>query len=284
MVRPSCFKSGENVTVLSVRVGGADTGCDLLKGDPMNRSSYAKTAATVRNNQAPEQGRPDPSGQGTTKFDVRIADIKALSDDGRIVSEQHRVPNRSEFNQVFSAFAQGTLLHSKQGFIAIEDLLPGDWLNTAEGTFEQITWIGSMLFTPSEHDTQVSLTRIMADSFGMNRPESFVCLGPAARVLQTPPDMRGSASPQQMLTPAIRFLDGVNVIETTPPTTIRLFHLALRNHGAVIASGLQVESFHPGVNPVTTLSYTLRKTYASLFPNVRNLNGFGEIQYPRVPD
>ncbi len=225
---------------------------------------------------------PAPSAKIRPDFGVRIAEVAALADDGRVVARQRRIPTLPEFDRVFAAFAQGTLLQSKQQYIAIEDLRPGDVLKTAEGTFEQVTWIGSTLFAPRDSGARLRLTRIMADSFGMNRPENSVCLGPAARVLQTPPDLRNTASPQQLMSPVNRFLDGVNVIETMPPSTIRLFHIGLRNHGAVIANGLQIESFHPGTDPVAHFSQTLRDAYLSLFPHVEHLSAFGSRRYPSV--
>lgn len=247
----------------------------------MNQQTFVRPTAAVRPDHTND---PAPSAPFKPAFSVRIADVSALTADGRIVSGQRRIPTLPEFDQVFAAFAQGTLLQSKQHYVAVEDLRPGDWLTTAEGTCEQVTWIGSTLFAPKDKGARMRLTRIMADSFGMNRPESFVCLGPAARVLQTPPDLRGKTSAQQVMSPANRFLDGVNVIEAMPPTTIRLFHIGLRNHGAVIASGLQIESFHPGDTAVSGFSQTLRNAYLSLFPHVENLSAFGSMRYQRAAE
>ena len=217
-------------------------------------------------------------------FGVRIADIAALREDGSTVIGQRKVPTLPAFDQAFAAFAKGTIFKSKSGFLAVEDLQPGDWLSTSPGTYAQVTWIGSAVFSQSDLGEQISLTRIMADSFGVDRPDSFVSFGPAARIQQTPPDLRGSTVAARLMTPASRFLDGVNVIEAVPPSPVRLFHLGLKNHTALIANGMLVESYHPGPSPVSHMSQTLRTAFLALFPHVKDLSDFGPMLFARAPE
>ncbi|MFK7745394.1 MAG: Hint domain-containing protein [Roseobacter sp.] len=249
----------------------------------MSPYSQQKNALSA-NNRAVNAGLP----MGSTPlpkpaFGVRIADVTALKDDGSIVIGQRKIPTLPEFDQVFAAFAQGTLFQSDNGLVAVEDLQPGDRLMTASGQCEQVTWIGSCAFAASDMGARIHMTRIMPDSFGMNRPESFVSLGPAARVLHTPPDMRNTASPSQMMSPAQRFVDGVNVIDVLPPTTVRLFHVGLRKHSALIAGGLEVESYFPEAAPLKNLSHTLRSVFISLFPHINDLGDLGNAMYARAP-
>ena len=217
-------------------------------------------------------------------FGVRIADIAALLPDGSTVFGQRKIPTTKQFDQAFGAFAQGTLFQAPSGFVAVEDLRPGDQLTTSGGGQQTVVWIGCATFAPSDLGTRMTLTRVMADSFGVNRPQSFLSLGTAARVLQTPAGMRGVAGDQKLMTPASQFVDGVNVIEVAPPTPIRLFHVALRHHAPMIAGGLEVESFHPGTQPLQMLSHTLRSVYLSVFPHIENLSDFGTLCAPRAPD
>lgn len=217
-------------------------------------------------------------------FGVRIADVAALDAAGRTIIGQRRIPTLPLFDAAFAAFAQGTVFQAKSGYIAVEDLQPGDWLMTASGDTEQVTWVGSATFAPSDQGERMLLTRLIADSFGVNRPENFVSLGSAARVLKAPPHMHGSTDAHRTMTTARQFVDGVNVIEFMPPTPVRLFHVGMRRHSAIIASGLEVESFHPGANPVQDLSSTLSGVYQSLFPHMEKLSEFGPLTYGRAPD
>lgn len=232
--------------------------------------------------QTPKSGEFRTDAQ--SPFGVRVADIAAINHEGKIVIGQRKIPMTEQFDHAFAAFGQGTLFQSPAGFIAVEDLHPGDQVTTADGTTEDVVWIGSATFSPTDQGDRMTLTRIMADSFGMNRPETFVSLGAGARLLQTPPDMRGVQSAKRMMSSTRSLVDGVNVIDVMPPTPIRLFHVALRNHGALIAGGLEVESYHPGLQPMQHMSHTLRSVFLSLFPQVQQIGDFGVMRYPRSPE
>ncbi|MEM9578702.1 MAG: Hint domain-containing protein [Pseudomonadota bacterium] len=232
-----------------------------------------------------------PVGSGSVRFagprpgfSVRLTEIAALREDGSTIFGQRRAPTLPEFDHAFAAFAQGTVFKAENGFRAVEDIQPGDWLMTSTGRLEQVTWIGSAVFSQADQGGPLPLTRIMTDSFGINRPDSFVSFGPAARLLQTPPDMRGSTVTARLVTPASRFLDGVSVVEAFPPTPVRMFQIAMRRHVALVANGLLVESYHPGPNPVAHMTQTLRAAFQGLFPHLEDLSGFGPMQFARAPE
>ncbi|MEO9651094.1 MAG: Hint domain-containing protein [Roseobacter sp.] len=212
---------------------------------------------------------------------TRHAEISALMEDGRIVIGQRKIPTLPVFDDAFAAFAQGTLFKTRNGFTAVEDLQPGDCLATVTRHFEQVLWIGSAPFAPTSNGTRLHLTRFMADSFGMNRPESFVSLGPAARLVLPPPERSMDGPSNQCVTPARKYQDGVNIIKVVPQTPVRLFHLGLRTHTAIIANGLPVESYHPGPMPNTHQSQILRDGFLSLFPHISALTDFGAMNFIR---
>lgn len=233
---------------------------------------------------APHGTPVNPSIATKPGFTVRLTDIAALRADGSTVLGQRKIPGLPIFERAFSAFSQGTVFKAKSGFLAVEDLQPGDWLETTTGDVEQVTWIGACSFAPTDRDGAVPLTRVMADSFGVSRPDTITGFGPAARLLKSPANLRGSTLSDRMMTPARRFMDGVNVVEVVPPTPLRLFHVATRRHTALIANGLPVESYHPGENPITHLSHTLRTAFLGLFPNVDKLSDFGPVTFTHAPD
>jgi hypothetical protein len=217
-------------------------------------------------------------------FTVRLADIAALRPDGSLFVDQIKVPAMPVFDAALSAFGRGTLLQGPDCPVAIEDIQPGDQLITAQGNVSTVTWIGSASFSPAELGSRMPLTRVMADSFGVGRPDSFLTLGAAARMLKTPAHLRAGTSKTPLMTHARDFIDGTNVIDVTPPTPLRLFHLALDQHGAVMASGLEVEAFHPGLHPTRNLSHTLRIVYMAMFPHIHHLSEFGPMAYLRTSE
>lgn len=216
---------------------------------------------------------------------TRTIDIAALRRDDSPFITQMKVPALPLFDTAFSAFARGTLLHSPDGDVAIEDLQPGDELWTSMGKPARVLWIGSSSYVPAHYDGErSSLVRIMSDSFGESRPESYLTLGPSARILQTPPHLRSRPGQSDLLTPVHDFVDMVNVIEITPPTPVTLFHIVLERHAAVKAGGLECETFHPGAHATRRVSHALRDLFLSMFPHISHVMDFGPLAHPRAPD
>ncbi|WP_299152061.1 Hint domain-containing protein [uncultured Tateyamaria sp.] len=215
---------------------------------------------------------------------VRLFEVAALRADGTRSIATFKAPALPLFESAFSALARGVVLSSPDGGIAIEDLQPGDWLNTTSGEAAQVVWIGSSSFVPADAGRRVPLIRIMADSFGQSRPASFVTVGPGARILQTPAHLRGTTGGAPMLTPVSAFVDGVNVIEVVPPTPIRLFHICLSRHAAIDVGGIAIETFHPGMSAARQVTHAQRNLFLSMFAHIAHMTDFGPLAHPRAPE
>ncbi|MGB3244148.1 MAG: Hint domain-containing protein [Sulfitobacter sp.] len=215
---------------------------------------------------------------------TRNLEIAALRSDGSLYVGQDKAPALPLFESAFAAFARGTLIQTVEGEVPVEDLQPGDMINTSSGEPAELIWIGSSNFVPADAGRRMPLIRIMPDSFGQSRPSSFLTVGPAARVLHTPHHLRGDADHARMLTPVREFLDGVNVIEVVPPTPVRLFHLCLTRHAAIMAGGIEMETFHPGVNATRDLTHSLRNRFLGMFPQISHFTDFGPLAHPRAPE
>lgn len=215
---------------------------------------------------------------------TRNYEVAALRADGSIGLNNFKAPAIPLIDAAFSAFAHGALLATPMGPMAIEDLQPGDMLNTTSGEPAPINWIGSSSFAPSSQGSRTPLVRIMADSFGPSRPSSFVTVGPAARILQTPPHLRNFSNGAPLLTPARDFVDSINVIEVLPPTPVRLFHICLSRHAAVDVGGIAMETFHPGHALLRRASHAQRDFFLSLFPQIAHVSEFGPLAHPRAPE
>ncbi|MEL7132020.1 MAG: Hint domain-containing protein [Pseudomonadota bacterium] len=239
--------------------------------------------AALRASRAPYDRYIAPMAR-TDTTPLRTFEVAALRADGSRSVATFKAPAIPLFESAFSAFARGVVLSSTSGGIAIEDLQPGDWLNTSAGAPAQVVWIGSSNFVPSDAGRRIPLIRIMADSFGQNRPASFLTLGPAARLLQTPAHLRATTDGAPLLTPASTFVDNVNVIEVVPPTPIRLFHICLSRHAAVDVGGIEAETFHPGRQATRQVSHAQRDLFLSMFPHIAHTTDFGPLAHPRAPE
>jgi Hint domain len=216
---------------------------------------------------------------------LRRYEISALLANGNVSQTRQLAPALPLFEDAFCAFSRGSLVETENGPVAIEDILPGDRVNTTDGTSETVLWKGSTTLVPGRPGPtgrNLRLTRIMPDSFGMQRPMSYVLAGPSARLLNTPDHLRALVGGAQMLTPVQEFVDGMNVIETAPPTPVELFHICLPRHAVIRVGGLEFETYHPGANAVRMISHAMRSLYLNLFAHVDQLSGFGPLAFPRA--
>ena len=214
----------------------------------------------------------------------RTYEVAALREDGSLYIGQSTAPAIPLFEDAFSAMTHGSLIQITMGLIAVEDLQPGDMINTASGEAAELTWVGTSTFSPADAGKRTPLIRIMPDALGQSRPERSLTVGPGARIMHTPAALRGIADGKQLLTPAAKLVDGVNVIEITPPTATRMFHICLSRHAVINVDGIEMETFHPGATAPREVSHSLRDRFISLFPRISHLSDFGPLAHPRAPE
>lgn len=215
---------------------------------------------------------------------MRKYEVRALMPDGTISDKQVIAPAIRTFEDTSSAFARGTLISTPRGPVAIEDLWPGDTIDTCNGS-EPVVWIGSTTFVPNTSDQNTTLThlcRITSESYGFGRPLGDILVGPAARMTVRRPKLQSLIGKAAVLAPVMDFCDGDRIIEVTPPGSVQLFHIALARHGTLSASGLDMETYHPGRSINAELGPNMRDLFLSMFPNIQILDDFGELTMTRT--
>lgn len=216
---------------------------------------------------------------------MRKYEVASLGPDGRPSYSDHIAPATLAFESAFASFARGTMISTVNGPCAVEDLEPGMVIETRDGVEEPVLWIGRMMLTPSApvvSPAQLKLTRIMADSFGLARPMPDLVLGHAARLAQSPAELREYTLQTPVLTPAHAFIDGENIVEVHPPSPIALYHIGVKNHAILRAAGLELETFHPGLTLLREMSHNTRHLFLSLFPHIDHETDFGPLSQPRA--
>lgn len=213
---------------------------------------------------------------------MRKYEVAALGPDGNRIDRQIVAPATPIFEETASAFARGTLITTDRGPVAVEDLWPGDMVETDRGP-EPVAWIGSTIFVPGAAGTKLnSLTRVTAESFGMNKPLSHVLLGPASRIVVRRESLKPLIGRASVLVPTVDFQDGDRVFEVTPPSSVQLYHIALQRHGLIMVGSMGFESYHPGRNVAAELGQNQRALFLSMFPHITSMEDFGELTYTRT--
>ncbi|MEE9387663.1 MAG: Hint domain-containing protein [Paracoccaceae bacterium] len=211
---------------------------------------------------------------------TRRYEIEWLASDGTVDSKTCVAPALPIFESAFSAFGQGTLIQTEQGYVAIEDLQPGDMIATADGGLQPLMWAGSMTLYPQNLELGVPgarLFRVTDGGYGHDQGAPDLMLGAAARIL---PGVLATTSSSPLL--GLEGLaDGSTVIGINPVSPVRVFHLGLASHHLIRANGVLAESYHPGEQPQIQMPTELFPHFLGLFPHITSVDEFGPLNHKR---
>lgn len=216
---------------------------------------------------------------------MRKIEVACLSPSGADIAFSRLVPAISPFEDAFAAFSRTTLLTTARGFVAVEDLHPGDRIRTVGNGFQPLLWKGATMIVPHANGQDPAmgrLTRIAADALGIARPMPDLILGPRARLAHRGPGIRALTGADMALIPVRDFIDGDQVVELTPATPVQVFHLGFAGHERVLAHGVEIESMHPGPSNALALRAEMLALYLSCFPHMSDLAAFGPPDLPRL--
>ena len=205
-------------------------------------------------------------------------DLAWLNAQGHPEWETRVLPVSDVIDAAISSLARGTLLSTPDGQIAVEDLNPGMLVNTAIGPPAQVQWIGSRCYAEGSDpstEKRAPLYRVCAGAFGHNAPTHDLVLAHAAAVLLRTPACRKLIGQDMGFAPITAFEDSYNVTRILPAGEMTVYNIALRDHEAIIANGLPIESFHPCRNASHLLNQDGLRELARLFPHLSARNGFG---------
>jgi hypothetical protein len=216
---------------------------------------------------------------------ARRYELTWLNADGTVADRIEIAPALPLFEDAFSAFTHGTLIHTSDGEIPVEDLTPGATLLSPNGSTVTLLWKGAITLVPgapTHGEGPASLYRVTADAFGPGRPGRDLLLGPAARRLVRSAEVRERTGSEAALVPFAHAADGCTVIEMQMLRPTRVYHLLADDHATIQANGLEVETFHPADTITLSLSSEMRQMYLSLFPHLLDGRDFGRRLWPQL--
>lgn len=211
---------------------------------------------------------------------TRTIEAAALLPDHSTRNATFTVPASPTFEACASAFARGTLISTVFGPVAVEDLIPGDLVETHRGP-EPVMWKGCTTYVPDFPGDTSSLTYLLRLP-GNGIEQSDLLLGPAARLVIRQDRFSDILNCDAVLAPVSDYVDGDRVLRITPPGGMQLYHFALRRHGIVRANGHELESYHPGRVTKAELGTHVRDMMRSMFMHLRELEEFGDLSHPRT--
>jgi hypothetical protein len=216
---------------------------------------------------------------------MRKYNIMYLDRDGQLSETQRVARAHPAYEHAFCVLKQGALVSTPQGFMAVEDVLPGDKLRLDNGSYETVQWRGSIQMQPETIATNspgAVLTRIAADAMGYNRPSPDLVLGYGARILHRAAGIRRVSDTDRAFIPAADFVDGNNVLSLRPTAPFNVFQFGFAGQRALMVNGVEVETLHPGTAFNLGIRGPALRAYLGLFPHMRSFEDFGLIDSPRL--
>ena len=133
-------------------------------------------------------------------------------------------------------FAQGTMIRTHRGEIAVEALRVGDKVITASGKRRPIRWLGHNTVDCRSHpDPRAILPiRIAADAFAPNMPSRDLTVSPGHGILVQIVD--------ELLVPAGLLCNGATV-QQIDVDEVTYWHVELETHDVLFSDGLRSESY-----------------------------------------
>lgn len=216
---------------------------------------------------------------------MRKYEIAHLTPNNDFHEATRLAPASPAFEDAFAAIGRGAILQTSIGPCAVEDLLPGDMIETASHGMQKLLWRGTMTIVPGAQNRRPemgTMTRLTADALGYGRPAPDLVLGPAARICHRAPGVRTLTGSEAAFVPVRDFIDGSSIVELTPIAPVHCYQLGFADHCQISVNGIEIETLHPGVPHMLGLRPDMMSLLLSLFPHMERMSDFGAMLHPRI--
>lgn len=165
-------------------------------------------------------------------------------------------------------FTPGTLIETPQGPRRVEDLRPGDAVQSKDSGPQEVQWIGSRRMTGARLFAMPKLRpiRFRPGALGVERPDQELIVSPDHRMLLQGPEAQVLFNTDEVLVAARDLVNGQTIVVDTALKEVTYIHLLLPSHQILWANGVETESFHPAQADLTVLSADDRMRLLQMFP------------------
>lgn len=216
-------------------------------------------------------GGPEGAGDHHTYYfltgDVKIGPGTVYSVAGRMFGDGN-VPYA---NMHPVCFARGTRIRTERGEVAVEDLAPGDMIETLDHGPQPLRWIGARRYSAGEVAAHASLTPVCvrAGAIAEGSPANDLVLSPQHRMLVSSKLVDRMTGHQDALI-AVKKLVGIDGIAFGEHGAegIEYFHLLMDRHELIWAEGALAETLYTGDQALRALSPEALDEVTTLFPHI----------------
>jgi hypothetical protein len=182
------------------------------------------------------------------------------------------------FIQLLICVLRGTLIRTPSGPVPVEELRPGDLVDTKDSGPQPVKWVGLRRVSPAELKADPSLRpiRIRAGALGHDLPVRDLGVSPQHRILLS--DWRAELlfGAHEVLVPAKALIDDRAITVDHALQPIEYYHVLFDAHEIMFTEEAATESFHPGDYAMRELGDATRVELHKLFPELFEGDGIGE--------
>ncbi len=182
-------------------------------------------------------------------------------------------PRRAELSEPGGVicFTAGTHLRTPTGTCRVEDLRPGDLVQTRDNGPQEVCWIGSRHLTGARLYAMPALrpVRIRADAVSAGVPDVDLLVSPDHRMLHAGPRAAALFNTQEVLLRARDMVDDRRVLVDHSLREVTYFHVMFEGHQLIWANNMATESFHPAHMPLEAIAPAQRATLLARFPELQ---------------
>ncbi len=176
-------------------------------------------------------------------------------------------------------FTPGTRIMTPDGAVKIEELQPGDLIQTKDNGPQEIMWTGHRRMTGARLYAMPHLrpVRFRAGAMGFGRPEDDLLVSPQHRMLIRGAAARALFNTDEVLVAAEDLINDTSVMVDFAAREVTYVHILLERHNILWANGMETESFHPSNTALDMIEPAQRAVLMALLPGVAdNPQGYGD--------
>ncbi|MFK7752640.1 MAG: Hint domain-containing protein [Sedimentitalea sp.] len=169
-------------------------------------------------------------------------------------------------------FTPGTRILTPNGPVPVQDLRPGDTVQTRDSGPQDVLWTGQRRMTGARLFVMPHLrpVRIRTGALGIDRPDQELLVSPEHRMLVRGPAAQALFNAPEVLVAARDLINGSTIAVDLVAREITYVHVLLPSHQILWANGVETESFHPANAAFDSLSATDRTRLLAQLPELEH--------------
>lgn len=175
--------------------------------------------------------------------------------------------------QGLSCVMRGTMIATRRGEIAVQDLTADDEVITRDGGLTAVRWVGAIVMD-ADLDVDNAPIKVPAGAVGHRVPARDTYLAPDARIWMQGAEFVSAFTSREVLVPVRALAGWRGITQVTNIATPQYYLLLCDGPQIVTADGMQIEMCHPGA-VLKAFVPLVQDPMAELFPELIELTGVG---------